>query len=271
MNEHRLLKKKIKFENNNDNKTQYINCLIDTGIDLLGFDNKNNLIAIQCKNDYANDLTISNISTFYFMMFNYSKISKGYVYYTDKIHYLLKEHSINNKEYVKFELKNNDLEEEIQNNQVNIINQTETKSNNELTLSDTKLENNKIIIKPYEYQKETVKKIRQFFKDKNNIRGQLSIPCGCGKTLISYLVAKKYKNIFIISPLKQFAEQNLLRYCEYDNDFISNSLLIDTDGTRNLAKNDKFINKRKNNKILYSSIGIKQDFETKSQYPVRFL
>ena len=34
MNEHRLLKKKIKLENN----VKYFNCLIDTGIDLLGFD-----------------------------------------------------------------------------------------------------------------------------------------------------------------------------------------------------------------------------------------
>ena len=174
MNEHRLLKKKIKLQNNN--VSQEINCLIDTGIDLLGFDNLNNLIAIQCKNGYSSGLTISNISTFYFMMFNYQKISKGYVYYTDKIHYLLKEHSINDKiEYIKFDLKNN----------------TEI----------TKIENKNIIIKPYDYQKEAVNKIKQFFKDENNIRSQLSIPCGCGKTIISYLIAKKYNNIIIIQKL----------------------------------------------------------------------
>jgi superfamily II DNA or RNA helicase len=233
MNEHRLFKKKIKLEN--DNKILQVNCLIDTGIDLLGFDDKNNLVAIQCKNGYSNGLTISNISTFYFMMFNYIQITKGYVYHTDKIHYLLQEHLVNEKiEYVKWNMENYESE---QNNKQNQQNQ----------------QNQQVIIKPYGYQKEAVKKIKQFFNDKNNIRGQLSIPCGCGKTLISFLIASKYKNIFIISPLKQFAEQNLLRYCEYDNDFNSNSILIDTDGTRDLTKIAKFIGKRKNNKILFSS------------------
>lgn len=239
MNEHRLLKKKIKHENN----VKYFNCLIDTGIDLLGFDSNNKLIAIQCKNGYSNGLTISNISTFYFMMFNYSKITKGYVYYTDKIHYLLKEHSINDKiEYIKCEIKDKDVD----NNDFEIDNSSSDISNAK-TLFD------KIIIKPYQYQKDAVKKIKQFFKDDNNIRGQLSIPCGCGKTLISFLIASKYKNIIIISPLKQFAEQNLMRYCEYDNNLISNSMLIDSDGTRDLTKIKKFIKKRKDIGILFSS------------------
>lgn len=157
MNEHRLLKKKIKLENN----VKYFNCLIDTGIDLLGFDSNNKLIAIQCKNGYSNGLTISNISTFYFMMFNYSKITKGYVYYTDKIHYLLKEHSINDKiEYVKCEIKDIDVD----NNDFEIDNSLSD-------ISNTKTLFDKIIIKPYQYQKDAVKKIKQFFKDDNNIRG----------------------------------------------------------------------------------------------------
>lgn len=91
------------------------------------------------------------------MVFNYSKISKGYVYHTDKIHYLLKEHSINNKiEYVKCEIKNDDLQQIIQiNQQKNYTNKKNLIKNNELILSDTelilsdtKLENNNQIIKP---------------------------------------------------------------------------------------------------------------------------
>lgn len=62
MNEHWLLKKKIKLENNNNT---YYNCLIDTGIDLLGFDDKNNLIDIQCKNGYSTGLTIHINILFY--------------------------------------------------------------------------------------------------------------------------------------------------------------------------------------------------------------
>lgn len=131
-------------------------------------------------------------------------------------------------------------------------------NNEDLKLTKSTSENsnttfNQTIIKPYQYQKDAVKKIRQFFKDKNNIRGQLSISCGCGKTLISFLIASKYKNIIIISPLKQFAEQNLMRYCEYDNEFISNSLLIDSDGIRDFTKINNFIKKKKDKKILFSS------------------
>lgn len=240
MNEHRLLKKKIKLEN-----AEYVNCLIDTGIDLLGFDDNNQLIAIQCKNGYSNGLTISNISTFYFMVFNYSNITKGYVYHTDKIHYLLKEHCVNEKiKYIKYEMNDNDV--------LNANNNEDLKSTNS-SMEILNATFNQMTIKPYQYQKDAVRKIKQFFKHDNNIRGQLSIPCGCGKTLISFLIASKYKNIIIISPLKQFAEQNLMRYCEYDNQFISNSLLIDSDGIRDLTKIDSFIKKKKNKKMLFSS------------------
>lgn len=41
-----------------------------------------------------------------------------------------------------------------------------------------------------------------------------SKPCGAGKTLISHLVAKSYKQVVIISPLKQFARQNLDKFIE---------------------------------------------------------
>ena len=221
MNQHRLLKKKNKSNTDID---EYSNCLIDTGIDLLGFDDNNNFIAIQCKNGYNNGLTISNISTFYFMMFNYSNVSKGYVYYTNSIHYLLQEHSVNNKiTYVNLPM-------------------IENKQNDSL---------NEIIIKPFEYQKEAAKIINNYFKLENNIRAQLGIPCG--KTLISYLISKKYDNIILISPLKQFAEQNLMRYCQYDNQFINNNILIDSDGIRDINLIDKFIKKRKNKKLLFSS------------------
>jgi superfamily II DNA or RNA helicase len=44
-----------------------------------------------------------------------------------------------------------------------------------------------------------------------------------------------------------------MRYCEYNNEFYSNSILIDSEGTRDLHKIEKFIGKRKNNKLLFSS------------------
>ena len=65
------------------------------------------------------------------------------------------------------------------------------------------------MIKPYDYQKEAASKFNNFH------RGILRISCGTGKTLTSYLISKKYKQIIIISPLKQFAIQNLDRFIEY--------------------------------------------------------
>jgi len=44
-----------------------------------------------------------------------------------------------------------------------------------------------------------------------------------------------------------------MRYCEYNNEFISNSLLIDSDGTRDFTKINSFIKKKKDKKILFSS------------------
>lgn len=40
-----------------------------------------------------------------------------------------------------------------------------------------------------------------------------------------------------------------MRYCEYNNDFYSNSLLIDSEGIRDLDKIEKFVCNRKNKKI----------------------
>jgi len=158
MNEHRLLKKKIKLENIGNNNIKYVNCLIDTGIDLLGFDENNQLIAIQCKNGYSNGLTISNISTFYFMVFNYSNITKGYVYYTDKIHYLLKEHSINEKiKYIKYEMNDYDVFDINNNEDLKLTKSTSENSNTTF---------NQTIIKPYQYQKDAVKKSDNFLKIK---------------------------------------------------------------------------------------------------------
>mgnify|MGYP003351949636 CR=1 FL=1 len=67
---------------------------------------------------------------------------------------------------------------------------------------------------------------------KDNIKGIISMPCGTGKTYTSYLISQSYKQIIIISPLKQFAQQNLNRFIEYG--FINKTLLIDSDGTRDI-------------------------------------
>jgi hypothetical protein len=57
-----------------------------------------------------------------------------------------------------------------------------------------------------------------------------------------------YNIVIMITPLKQYAKQNCDRFKIYEND--RKSLLIDSDGSRNLNVINEFI--KNNNKILLS-------------------
>jgi predicted helicase len=183
------------------------NPLIDTGVDIIQIDNK--LSFVQCKNGYKSGVTMEDLAGFSIMTLTYqNKINKGYVYYTNKL------------------------------------------SNNILSLPNTNLlefikqpfiqpePNDAVELKPYNYQLEAVNAFTEYYN--NNDRGILSLPCGCGKTYTSYLISSTYKQIIIISPLKQFAQQNLDRFVEYGFNK-SNTLLVDSDGTRDKIEIKKFI------------------------------
>jgi superfamily II DNA or RNA helicase len=127
---------------------------------------------------------------------------KGYVYYTSKISSKVKAYPKNRIEYIKKPLIENVI----------------TSENN--------------IIKPFDYQIEASSK---FIDD----RGILSMPCGTGKTMTSYLISQKFKQIIILSPLKEFAKQNLNRYIEYG--YENKTLLVSSDGCRDIEEINKFI------------------------------
>ena len=140
----------------------------------------------------------------------------GYVYYTNRLSTNIKELPINKRiQFIK--------QEHIQ----DIIQESITK------------------LKPYDYQLDAVNKFNNNFTN----RGILSLPCGTGKTLISYLCSINYKQIIILSPLKQFAKQNLDRFIEYG--YKNNNLLVDSDGERDIIEIHKFINS--NESFLISS------------------
>lgn len=64
-------------------------------------------------------------------------------------------------------------------------------------------------IKPRDYQIEA-------FNILNNVnRGILEMPCGTGKTLVSYLISLKYDNIILLSPLISTTEQLIKHYKNY--------------------------------------------------------
>ena len=100
--------------------------------------------------------------------------------------------------------------------------------------------------KPYDYQIEASNKIINYLGENNS--AILSMPCGCDKTFISYLIAIKYDKVIMISPLKQFAKQNMDRYVQYGRETV---LLLDSDGIRNLDEVNDFINN--NNRFLISA------------------
>ena len=213
-------------------KEDKLNPLRDTGIDIIQLDNENNKISfVQCKNGYSKGLRMDDLAGFSLMtLHHYESINKAYVYYTNKLSCNITMLPSNNKiEYIKknFEHDNNS------NTNANIISNANIKK-----------------IKPFDYQIEAKNKIIEHYK--TNSRGILSLPCGTGKTLISYISSIELSNqIIIISPLKQFAKQNLDRFIEYG--FDSPTLLVDSDsgGTRNFNEIKKFI--KSNKKFIISS------------------
>ena len=211
-NENRL-KRKEKLNNNP---------LIDVGIDILQKD-EDNFTFVQCKNGYGTGLRIEDLAGFYMQMFNHTNVN-GNVYYTSKLSRNITENAINNRiQYIKL-----------------LMNETETK------------EEVKTVFKSHDYQIEASNKIINYLDNNNdnnnNDKAILSMPCGCGKTYTSYLIANKYDKVVMISPLRQFAKQNLDRYVQYGR---TNTLLLDSDGTRDIDQVTEFINN--NAKFLISA------------------
>jgi superfamily II DNA or RNA helicase len=64
-------------------------------------------------------------------------------------------------------------------------------------------------IKPRDYQIEAYNKLQ------TEHRSILEMPCGTGKTLITYLISLNYKNIILLSPLISTTEQLITHYKNY--------------------------------------------------------
>jgi superfamily II DNA or RNA helicase len=184
------------------------NPIADTGIDVIQIDDDNNCILIQCKNGYNNGITMNDLAGFMCWMAHLNN-NIGYVYYTNKLSHNIK--SLPNT------------------NRINYIKQKFIIEDDDDIIIE--------IIEPYDYQLEAKEKFDIHFRNEN--RGILSMPCGTGKTFTSYLISNNYKQIIIVSPLKQFAKQNLERYKEYG--FSGNTLLVDSDGERDIDNIKNFI------------------------------
>jgi superfamily II DNA or RNA helicase len=196
-----------------------INPLQDTGIDIIQIENDDNCSLVQCKNGYKKGLRMEDLAGFNAWM-NALDTLKGYVYYTDKLSINILSLPPNKRiEYVKKSFEQHNSQE------INVLEE----------------------YKPYVYQQIAVSKFTEYFRDNN--RGILSMPCGTGKTMTSYLISKKFKQIILLSPLKEFAKQNLNRYLEYG--YENKTLLVSSDGCRDVKEIKQFI--KSNKSFLISS------------------
>ena len=66
---------------------------------------------------------------------------------------------------------------------------------------------------------------------------------GTGKTYVSFLISQHYKQVILLSSLKQFAKQNLDRFVEYE--YSRETLLVDSDGERDIKEITKFLSTNK--------------------------
>lgn len=205
----------------------------DIGIDLIQIDD-NDISLIQAKNGYSSGIRVEDIAGI-MMRTSFSR-KNTFIYYTNSISKNIL-YTGNLSPYVRF-IEN--LDDLIENSyaSINFIH---------LSINNPPEIKTKSTIIPYDYQLEAINKFKNHYENYN--RGILSLPCGCGKTFISFNIAINYDKIIIISPLREFAFQNLNRFIEYG--YNEKSLLVDSDGTRDFEEIQNFI--AKNQKFLIST------------------
>ena len=192
----------------------------DIGIDIIQVDSNDVCVGIiQCKNGYLNGVCIKDIAGI-MTRSAFNKLLPAIIYYTDKLSSNLNMLINLNTNVYKTDFSKINYES----NHIYFIKEPYI---TDKIISDI----TPVIFTAYDYQLEAVSKIEENFKITN--RSILAIPCGCGKTYISYLISLGFKKIVIISPLIEFASQNLSRYIEYGYDE-NNTILINSDGIRDI-------------------------------------
>ncbi len=207
-----------------DMKEGHLHSHKDIGIDIIQIENVIDDIEtcsiVQCKNGYNKGLCIDHIAGIMARVAFLRDIN-SFIYYTS--HLSKNIHNImNNSKYVVYTDHKNLSKLEYQNKIHFVQLPYETKFTSDIPCNT---------VVPYKYQLDAVSAFKKYFQDKN--RGILSLPCGCGKTYTSYMIAEDYNHIIMLSPLREFASQNLKRFIEYGYDK-NKTMLVDTDGVRDI-------------------------------------
>ena len=205
-----------------DNKE---NGLPDLGCDILVKTYAGDYVFVQCKHyNENNSIRIEDLGGFYLYILTYGY--KGIVYHTSKIsgnihlHKPSKDIEYLRKDYIQSE---------------------------PVKTSRTTLMSN-----PFNYQ------IEAYDKLVNKHRAVVQLPCGMGKTLISMLIAGSYQNVIIISPLKEYCQQNLEKFKNEEYYANYKSKLIDSDGTRDVEEIKTFLQNKKDMilSVTYKSVDV---------------
>ena len=214
-NEYRFNRKLLKNSIETEKKE---NGLIDTGCDIL-LKKDNKYYIVQCKNySEKNYVTIQDLAGFFMMSKLYDL--DGIVFYTSKLSPNLScQKNCNEIKFIK-----------------NTFNSIFSK-NDIISLIENKYTN--FIDKSFDYQIEACNIIQNILKNEN--RAILQLPCGMGKTLISMKISLNYDTVIILSPLKQYCIQNMERFKSEFKYKDYESLIIDSDGTRNINQILKFL------------------------------
>ena len=189
-------------------KLDNINKLQDIGTDIIYIDVDDKCVIAQCKNYTTNPVSIQDLAGFFFIMTKHED-KLGEIYYNNKIMHNIKK-----------ELKNN--------NRIKLIRKP---------FIETQISQ---IFELYNYQTQVIDLASKYYLTNNT--GILSMPCGTGKTIISCYIGMNYKIVVMITPLNEYAKQNISRYNIYEN--ARQSILIDSDGTRDIQYIKDFIRKQ---------------------------
>jgi superfamily II DNA or RNA helicase len=224
---------KIRLQRKRDKTEGKINSIQEYGLDGIVKDGEiYHGIQAKCY-DGKSYLKASDLGTFLSVLFLRMKtknnVSKGYLYHTCKLESNLYDDLLinNHKDIIQKHLLYENHIQDIQNIKVNIINEKE-----ELRY----------------YQKEVIEKLQN--SDWNG-KKLIQMPCGTGKSTViaHYLEKCDYEHIYIFSPLRVHAKQNLETMSKYISNYEKILVDCDKDGTRNI----EYIKEKLNKKVLISS------------------
>ncbi len=221
----------------------------DTGIDIIAMSSETECYLVQCKNGYKQGVSMNDLAGFMCWMASLPD-KQGAVYYTDRLSLNVRTLPIQDRiKYNRVPFDTSYLPSPISEPSTATPSPTIT-----LVSEPANIPIQTSVFKPdpekLEYQQTAKKAAIEYFAENDN--GILSMPCGTGKTYTAFLIAQEFPKVFIASPLKEFAKQNLDRFVEYGYPRLT-TLLVDSDGCRDPEKIKKFMRERSETGFLISA------------------